>query len=170
MRLLKSCKPKRIIGLGFSDPQWLFQRLFKWKSLNVFCFFVIKKVTFKDCWLKVQDLKFDSFGIDNPPNSPILYLFQVAPKSDHLPLLLTLIWTYLLNQHPCWSQHFPSLLLHSVCLSVFMNRRLALTFDLSSAAAATGRSTQQLDRCQTLLSTVESSPPTDKKLFKEKKK
>lgn len=55
-----------------------------------------------------------------------------------------------------------------------MSGRLALTFDLGPAAAATGRSGQQLDGCQAVLSSpplsfVEKFHTTDSKLFKELK-
>lgn len=103
-------------------------------------------------------------------NHQTLNLFQITPKSNRPALLLTLIWTYLLSRDPCWSQHFPTLFLHSVCLSIFTNRRLALAFDLSPAVAATGCSTQQLDACQTLLPSVQNFPPISIMLLKEKRK
>lgn len=76
------------------------------------------------------------------------------------PIIPISIWTYLLSWHPCWSQHFASLLLQTICMSVFTSRRLVLTFDLNPAAEAVGRSRQQLDGSQTFLCSVEEVSPS----------
>lgn len=100
MRQSKSWNPDRIITVGFSVPAEITECLVK----------------FRDSWLK--EFAVWRFWHSWTPNSQTLNLFQIAPESNHRTLLGTLIWTYLLSRHPCWSQHFPPLLLHSVRLSV----------------------------------------------------
>lgn len=126
--------------MGFNFHWWCFLLQ---KSLNAFLWFW--------CGLNHHTLK----------------LFQITSKSNHSALLLTLIWTYLLSRDPCWSQHFPTLFLHRVCLSIFMNRRLALAFNLSPAVAATGCSTQLLDESQTLLPSAQNFLPKNRMLVKK---